>query len=70
MGKINKDLNVYDNRGNFITTGDKFVGKGTTPVSHKYPGGSTLFGYTTAKGKHIGSHKPIKNHRGKTIKRS
>ena len=43
MGKINKDLNVYDNRGNFITTGDKFIEKGAAPVSRKYPGGSTLF---------------------------
>ena len=69
MGKIDKDLNIYDNRGNFITTGDKFVEKGVSPVSRKYPGGNTLFGYIAAKGKHVGSHKPIKNHRGKTIKR-
>lgn len=69
MGKIDKDLNVYDIRGSFITTGDKLIEKSATPASRKYPGGNTLFGYIAAKGKHVGSHKPIKNHRGKTIKR-
>lgn len=68
MGHINKNINLYDKDGNLIQQAPLGY-KEEAPISTKYPGGRNMLSFTNSKGKHTGSHKPIKNHRGKTIKR-
>lgn len=71
MGNIDKNANAYIN-GMMVAAAPIEVSKenkGGAPVSKKYPGGSNAAIGLRVTGRHVGSHKPIKNHRGKIVPR-